>query len=626
LDVGVHYMRLLRRLFGEAEACARLPSPACATDMRSEMPAPAPGRAASAVGLDASVGTTAGLAGLGGDGAGCSSLECEIRFGVVTGRVRLDFGCSRAVAESSQPKVLTVIGEHGSLVYDIAAATVVCTRTGPMPAGISDGCGERMKDGWIDGGVYASLLDAFTQIYRLRGGFTPAGRVGRAHRLSAQEGLADLMLLRAAVRCMRAPNPVAVERRIVPVRAWSMVDASRTWRFTPRCVVHCGSVADVLDAVTLATANRWTARARGTGHAWSSYGGTDGVCLDVRPMDRLVAIDDSQPCRWVTVQAGMLIATLVNVLAAHSLCLGSVPMLLDQTIGGAVTTGSHGSSWQYGSLTDQMIGVRLVHASAEPPHSAATVWADVAEHSDVLEATRAAPGRTGIVCEVRLRVEPAYYVTRRIDEFALDEITERCATAMHPPTWHAWAKWRVGHDRAAMCVLERVPALTLGAQSYDGTNWHPFEAPAGTAVLAGPHKHAPLHSVVVSMQYRIGLHRLPEAVHALHAIDEYHGREIEVKFVRRSAADGLCGASSDCDSTCVCVNIWWELPGAIVVETIAPFESTMLKLGGTAHPGKLHDQSKVAGPSSPRTLAVIGLHDPLQTFAPVPVGAHWQSA
>ena len=180
-----------------------------------------------------------------------------------------------------------------------------------------------------------------------------------------------------------------------------------------------------------------------------------------------------------------------------------------------------------------------------------------------------------------------------------------------------------------MCVLERAPALAVGAESYDGTNWHPFEAPVDAAAVdaAAAHTHAPLHSAVaVSMQYCIGLHRLAEAVAALHAIDEYHGREIEVKFVRRSAADGLCGASSDCDSTCVCVNIWWELPGAIVVETIAPFESTMLKLGGTAHPGKLHDQSKVAGPSSPRTLAVIGLHDPLQTFAPVPVGAHWQSA
>ena len=164
-----------------------------------------------------------------------------------------------------------------------------------------------------------------------------------------------------------------------------------------------------------------------------------------------------------------------------------------------------------------------------------------------------------------------------------------------------------------MCVLERAPALAVGAESYDGTNWHPFEAPVGTAAA---YTLAPLHSAVaVSMQYCIRLHRLAEAVAALHAIDEYHGREIEVKFVRRAAGSPL-GASSDCDGTGVCVNIWWELPAAAIIETLAPFESAMLKLGGTAHLGKLHDQSKVASPSSPRTLATIGQCDPLQTFAP----------
>jgi hypothetical protein len=168
-----------------------------------------------------------------------------------------------------------------------------------------------------------------------------------------------------------------------------------------------------------------------------------------------------------------------------------------------------------------------------------------------------------------------------------------------------------------MCVLERAPALAVGAESYDGTNWHPFEAPVDAAAVdaAAAHTHAPLHSAVaVSMQYCIGLHRLAEAVAALHVIDEYHGREIEVKFVRRAAGSSL-GAGSDCDGTCVCVNIWWELPAATIVETLAPFESAMLKLGGTAHLGKLHDQSKVASPS-PRTVATIGQCDPLQTFAP----------
>ena len=79
LDVAVHYMRLLRRLFGEADTCARPPTPVTDTDSPAAMPT-----AHEPTG---------------------SSLDCEIAFGSVRGRVRLDFGCSRAGAESSQRKV-----------------------------------------------------------------------------------------------------------------------------------------------------------------------------------------------------------------------------------------------------------------------------------------------------------------------------------------------------------------------------------------------------------------------------------------------------------------------------------------------------------------------------------------
>ena len=83
LDVAVHYMRLLRRLFGEADTCARPPTrpptPVTDTDAPAAMPT-----AHEPTG---------------------SSLDCEIAFGSVRGRVRLDFGCSRAGAESSQRKV-----------------------------------------------------------------------------------------------------------------------------------------------------------------------------------------------------------------------------------------------------------------------------------------------------------------------------------------------------------------------------------------------------------------------------------------------------------------------------------------------------------------------------------------
>lgn len=62
----------------------------------------------------------------------------------------------------------------------------------------------------------------------------------------------------------------------------------------------------------------------------------------------------------VRVQAGCTLRVLNSALLARGLSLASLPMLLDQTVGGAVATGSHGSSLKHGTLSDYVLKMKVI--------------------------------------------------------------------------------------------------------------------------------------------------------------------------------------------------------------------------------------------------------------------------
>eukprot|EP00976_Prorocentrum_cordatum_P032722 666289-Prorocentrum_minimum.AAC.1 len=60
------------------------------------------------------------------------------------------------------------------------------------------------------------------------------------------------------------------------------------------------------------------------------------------------------------VQSGMSVRALQKALGARGWAVASLPILLDQTVGGAVGGGSHGSSAKHGTFSDAVEGAVLV--------------------------------------------------------------------------------------------------------------------------------------------------------------------------------------------------------------------------------------------------------------------------
>ena len=411
--------------------------------------------------------------------------------------------------------------------------------------------------------------------------------------------------------------------RIPPTTIW---DVSGTWSFIPDEEVSCATEAEVVSAMALAAARGVPVRPLGTSHSWSRYGAADhGLCVRMAGMDRVLHVDAR--AHLVRVEAGCTLRELRRVLAAHSLTLGSYPMLLDQTVGGAVLgCGSHGSAPREGTLADAVIALRLVTRDGSvreltdegvgAQHE--TESADANDANDAngddggrpseeqmgpsisLRDARVSLGAAGIATSLTLRCEPCYYVRRHVHVLHVAELRERLE-ALCDAYRHLWMWWALGDESICACGLEDMgSAPAHGAAIYDGENWYrgapPLEAPGAArrrreagAVRPGAGGDGELNGSTVrsySMQYALPRSRLGDLLGALadSASSIGLGRVVELKLV---GGDGKSRLGVNAEGPVVCANALWRLAPTELCHLEA-FESALVAIGARPHWGKLH--------------------------------------
>ena len=240
-----------------------------------------------------------------------------------------------------------------------------------------------MEDGWVEGGTAEALADALDVIQLARR--TAAGTVGavpgtssgarapsrapsrRRSHTGCDEAIRDAALMMAFIRSSaqgRTLAPSALYGGVIALPRSQIWDASGTFTFTAAARVPCMTEAEVQlllkassvpGAVPGAVLRPSVIRPLGCGHSWSGYSAVPGaVLLDMTRMDRVLdmtlAVDvvggpvarhasahhGAGAGPSVLVQPGLTLRDLRAVLAAHGYTLPSWPMLLDQTVGGAI--------------------------------------------------------------------------------------------------------------------------------------------------------------------------------------------------------------------------------------------------------------------------------------------------
>ena len=400
----------------------------------------------------------------------------------------------------------------------------------------------------------------------------------------------------------------------------------------PQRMITPRSAEEVAGAVTLAALDGLTVRMTGSGHSFTPVAVTTGVMLRPGGMRAVRAVDAA--AGEVTVESGCRLRDLNEQLHARGLALANMGDIQEQTVAGAIQTGTHGTGRDLGGIAAQVTALEMVLADG----SLVSCSADHA--AELFQAARIGLGALGVLTAVTLRVVPAFLLTAReepmswgeviarLDELASDNEhfefywfphTDGCLTKRNNRSdgpARPLPRWRHQLDDeflsntvfGATCRLgQRYPAVipaingiagkALSARTYTDAAYRVFTSPRRVRFK--------------EQEYAIPREHLAEALNAIRGLFARHDWRISFPIeVRVAPGDDIWLSTAYGRSTAyIAIHVFHTTPHG---EYFREVEAVMTALGGRPHWGKLHtrDAAYLRG-TYPRFADFVTLRDEL---------------
>ncbi len=207
----------------------------------------------------------------------------------------------------------------------------------------------------------------------------------------------------------------------------------------PQRITQVGTVDAIRSELLAAREGGWSVRTAGTAHSHYPLLPTSGVILDTRPLSGLVSVD--RDAMTATFRAGTKIHACGQPLLEHGLGLLNQGDIDQQSVGGAIATGTHGTGVDLGSFSSAVTELLVLLVDG----SVVTCSSDV--EPDLFEASRLSLGAVGVVLQVTLRVREAYRLKEQRWLEPFESVMERIEE-LTSATRHFEYFWYPGQDRA----------------------------------------------------------------------------------------------------------------------------------------------------------------------------------
>lgn len=174
---------------------------------------------------------------------------------------------------------------------------------------------------------------------------------------------------------------------------------------TPAFTVHPTTDEEVVDIVRFAIREGLQVRVVGAGHSFTPLVQTGGVLVDLSGLSGITEV--TTETKRARVRGGTPISDIGDDLWNLGFALSNQGDIDQQSISGAISTGTHGSGIELGSFSASLRWVRLVNGHGE--------IVEIGEDKiDELHAAQVALGTLGIFLEVELQVVDRYYLQEQI--------------------------------------------------------------------------------------------------------------------------------------------------------------------------------------------------------------------
>ncbi|GAB5593902.1 D-arabinono-1 [Umbelopsis nana] len=394
----------------------------------------------------------------------------------------------------------------------------------------------------------------------------------------------------------------------------------RNWASTygcfPELYFEPSTEDQVIEIVQAAAKNNKHIKVVGSGHSPSDLACTNDYMINIHKLNRVLFVD--REVGIITVEAGMDLHTLHQVLKNNGLALSNLGSISDQSVAGVMATASHGTGTAFGSLPTMIVDITLISGNGE------LLFCSPSSNQDVFEAARCSLGCLGVITRMSLKVEPAFLLEAKQVPAKLEDVLQNWEqvinSAEHVRVW--WyphtddcVVWRA--NRTTKPVSNTPPNWLkytfLGFHVYQFAlniaRYRPSMIPSLTRFFYDNVHSSP--SEVVDDSYKvfnfdclfpqyvnewaIPLEKAPEA---LRRIDQFiQSSELKVHFpveVRFVDADDVWMSPSYARKTCYIGVIMYRPYGKPVPykKYWRAYEDIMRSLGGRPHWAKAHGQTK----------------------------------
>lgn len=152
----------------------------------------------------------------------------------------------------------------------------------------------------------------------------------------------------------------------------------------------------------------------GAGHSFTAIGSPVDIQVSLDRISGIVRADATTGL--VTVRGGTRLKVLNRALEALGLSMTNLGDIEEQSISGAISTGTHGTGARFGGLATQVRGLRLLLADGS------VVSCSPAENPEIFDLARVGLGALGIIVEVTLQTEPLFALHAREGNGELAEV------------------------------------------------------------------------------------------------------------------------------------------------------------------------------------------------------------
>ncbi|MGB3808533.1 MAG: D-arabinono-1,4-lactone oxidase [Parvibaculum sp.] len=226
---------------------------------------------------------------------------------------------------------------------------------------------------------------------------------------TAASALAATGTIPALVQSAFANDAPTAQPKTLPWRNWS---GGQTC--TPAMRAAPADEAELADLIAKAAT---PIRAVGAGHSFSPLVPTNGTLLTLDRIAGVTAIEAKT--HQADILAGTRLARMSDDLAKAGLALDNMPDINKQSLAGAISTATHGTGSEIGSLSTFLQGLRLVTASGK------AIDCDAKRQPEIFQAARVSLGALGIITKARIQARPLYKLKRRTWVAPVEEMLEQ---------------------------------------------------------------------------------------------------------------------------------------------------------------------------------------------------------